>query len=371
MKITFVLANLDTSGGLRVISTYARELKQRGHDIVIVARGPSRPLARQRLVSALRGKPFWRTPARPHHLQDSGLDVRILKRRRPVLNDDLPDADVLIATWWETANWVEAAFPAKGAKVHFVQHYEAFAPEMKEPVDRVLALAMPKIVIATWLKGLLKERGAADIALIPNAIDTRKFFASHRRKQHVPTVGMLYHNIGWKGTDVGLRAINILRARIPDLRLIAFGHTEIDPRLPLPPGSEYFRLPDQKLLRQIYAKADAWLSPSWSEGFGLPTFEAMACGTPAVATKTGGAVDFIWPGHNGYLSEPGDAESLAANLERILSLDQEHWAQMSNAALDTIADYTIEESVDLFEEALARAARGEPIAPASRSGSGA
>lgn len=46
--------------------------------------------------------------------------------------------------------------------------------------------------------------------------------------------------------------------------------------------------------------------------------EAMACGTPCVASRTGGIVDIVENGVNGYLATPGDAAELATGIIRLL-----------------------------------------------------
>ena len=50
---------------------------------------------------------------------------------------DVPDGDLIIATWWETAEWVNALSPNKGAKVYFIQHHEIF------PTFRLSAVRLP------------------------------------------------------------------------------------------------------------------------------------------------------------------------------------------------------------------------------------
>lgn len=54
------------------------------------------------------------------------------------------------------------------------------------------------------------------------------------------------------------------------------------------------------------------------EGWGSAIAEAVAMGTPTVACRTGGVVDTITPGENGLLADPGNPESLAECIERIL-----------------------------------------------------
>jgi spore coat protein SA len=69
-----------------------------------------------------------------------------------------------------------------------------------------------------------------------------------------------------------------------------------------------------------YRAADVFVYPSvWNEPFGLPVVEAMACGVPVVATRSGGITEIVTEGESGLLVERGDAKALAAALLRVLS----------------------------------------------------
>ena len=70
---------------------------------------------------------------------------------------DLPDADIVIATWWETAEWVNALSPAKGRKVYFIQHHEVFSYLPVERSRATYRLPLHKIVISRWLKDLMEQ----------------------------------------------------------------------------------------------------------------------------------------------------------------------------------------------------------------------
>lgn len=64
-----------------------------------------------------------------------------------------------------------------------------------------------------------------------------------------------------------------------------------------------------------YRQADVCVFPSeWDEPFGLVPLEAMTCGTPVVATGTGGSAEYLRDGENCVLFAPGDAEALGAAL---------------------------------------------------------
>ncbi len=354
------------SGGCRVIAIYAKELAQMGHTVKVVGPPHEGASYAQKVRSWLEGSGWPTDPPRypPSHLIDPAINLHILNRRRPVSDDDVPEADVVIATWWETAEWVNRLAPGKGAKAYFVQHHEVF-PYL--PVSRCKAtyrLPLHKITIARWLKDtMLKEYGDNCVDLVPNSVDRNQFFAPPRTKQSVPTVGFVYADLEFKGVDVALAALSAVRSKLPKLRLISFGHHAPSIRLPLPEGVEYSVSPSQDHIRNLYSQCDMWITASRTEGFNLPAMEAMACRTPIVATRTGWPEEAIETGKNGVLVDIDDVAALADGVEWILSRSAAEWQVLSNNAYETASRGSWAESAKLFEAALIRAyeraARGE------------
>ena len=107
MRITFVIEAADMAGGVRVVAIYAKALAEMGHTVSVVST-PGRPVrTRRKLRSWFKGKGWPADPLpQPSHLDNSGIDHHILNSWRPITDDDVSDADVVIATWWETAEWV-------------------------------------------------------------------------------------------------------------------------------------------------------------------------------------------------------------------------------------------------------------------------
>ena len=68
--------------------------------------------------------------------------------------------------------------------------------------------------------------------------------------------------------------------------------------------------------RELYRAAEVFVYPSLSEGFGLPVLEAMACGTPVVASSAEALREVA--AHAALFAEPTDAEGFARQIERLL-----------------------------------------------------
>lgn len=320
MRIVFVISHADLSGGMRIIASYAQHLQKRGHWVTVVSRPKRKPTLREWFDHKFRKRPLpWAArPITGSHLdQLDGVNHHVIDTCRAVVATDIPDCDVIVATWWETMEWVWAMPPAKGAKVHFMQDYETFAGD-KSRVDATCRLPVKRIVIAQWVWDLMvKEFDNPPAALIPNAIDHSLFFAEPRGKKATPTVGAMYTRFRNKGTDIALEAYRLAKLRIPDLKLILFGGGAVDPALPVPADAEFFhRLPDEKL-RDVYTACDAWLFATRVEAFGLPVLEAMACRTPVIAAPAGAAQELLASG-GGVLVPPEDPQAMADALVELL-----------------------------------------------------
>jgi glycosyltransferase involved in cell wall biosynthesis len=283
------------------------------------------------------------------------------------MNDDVPDADFVIATWWETAEWVSALSANKGVKIYFIQHHEIFA---HLPISRCKAtyrLPLHKIVISRWLRETMNTQYGDDVVdLVPNSVDRNQFYAAVRGKQPVPTVGFLYSTspiFDFKGLDVALAALRIVREHTPHLRIISFGSMQPIPELPLLDRTEFFFSPPQEQIRDLYAQCDVWVTASRSEGFGLPALEAMACRTPVVATRTGWPEEAVKTGLNGVLVDVDDLSGLTRGVEWVLARSEEEWKEISANAYNTSMVGSWEASAKMFEKALEharrRSARGE------------
>lgn len=358
MRVTFVLPHLNLSGGVRVVAIYARLLQQRGHKVAIVStRREQYSLKAKMKILVKSGRWPGMLPDSPHSHMDS-LDVNkiIVDHSGPIRAKDLPDADVVVATWWETAEWLDGLPRSKGAPVYFIQHHEVFDYLPVKRVKATYRMPLHKITISSWLVNLMRDTyNDSVVDMVHNSVDTEQFHAEPREKKTLPTVGMMYSAVPFKGCEVSLAAIAKVHDRIGPIKLVTFGDGEVSPRLALPKYASHVQKPAQDKIKDLYASCDVWLCGSWAEGFHLPPLEAMACRCPVVSTRVGGPMDIIKDGINGYLVNIGDSLALADRLADVLTLNSMQWRAMSEAAFATAAQYSWEDATKLFETSLENA----------------
>ncbi len=343
------------AGGIRVVAIYAEILQQRGHQVFVIAPPQEKPSLRDHLRGLLRGE-LPRRDAQPSHFDNRAVKAFLLDQSRPVEASDLLDADVVIATWWETAEWVAQLPPAKGAKFYLIQHDERhLSPEQTERVKATWQLPLHKIAVAQWIAHVIRqETSSPDISLIPNSVDLAQFAAPNRGKPARPTVGLMYSQIVWKGCDISIKAVELARQAIPDLRLVAFGFDLPSEALPLPDQTLYVQSPAQAELKQFYTQCDAWLFGSRIEGFGLPILEAMACRTPVIGTPVGAAPELLAEGA-GILVKAEDPADMAQAIQTVCAMSEQAWQTMSELAYQRASSYTWNHATDLLEAVLERA----------------
>jgi glycosyltransferase involved in cell wall biosynthesis len=126
---------------------------------------------------------------------------------------------------------------------------------------------------------------------------------------------MLHHDYAWKGVADGLEAVARARARGAVLHLVGFGVKA--PRPPVP-YDEFHANPAQSELAALYSSADIYLCPSWDEGLGMPSMEAMACGAALVTYDNGGCRDYADDGVTALVARRRDVDDLAATLRRLV-----------------------------------------------------
>jgi len=111
---------------------------------------------------------------------------------------------------------------------------------------------------------------------------------------------------------------------------------------------------DRERLRTLYQQARIFVYPSRYEGFGIPPLEAMACGAPVIATRTGAIPDYAEGA--ALLIDPGDRDALRESILRLLR-DEPLRLELRSRGLERSREFRWDRSARLMTDLLAQAAQ--------------
>lgn len=176
---------------------------------------------------------------------------------------------------------------------------------------------------------------------IPNGIDLQRFRPNPARRSVAPSllfVGAL--NGRKRGAWLIDRFVREIRPRLPgaELHMVTSAGPAID-------GVHYHPGIGVEALVTLYQRAWVYVSPSTYEGFGLPYAEALACGTPVVATPNPGSREVLANGRYGCL--PPD-DQFAGTVLRLLG-DRSEREGLTRRGLERAADYDITATAAAYE----------------------
>ena len=177
--------------------------------------------------------------------------------------------------------------------------------------------------------------------VIPNGVDTTVFSPGVRGRHPTPAVlfvgTYLHRKRGRLLMDVFEREV---RPAVPDAELWMVCDDAPDAK-----GVVRYGRVGQDELVDLYRRAWVFCLPSSYEGFGIPYAEALACGTPVVATPNGGARHVLAGGTAGVVCR---AEDLGAELVRLLGDDVER-ERLAAAGLARSGVFDLDAVVDAYE----------------------
>jgi glycosyltransferase involved in cell wall biosynthesis len=215
----------------------------------------------------------------------------------------------------------------------------AAKPDLRPDIVRALNEAACIICVSDSLKTSLREMGVrTNCEVIPNGVDTG-LFAPGDRTAACERLGLdperprlLYvgNFVKVKGIDYLISAMPAVLEKYPDCELILLGAErgqtavkEYQARIDAAGIGDSvkieFRIPHDELPARMQS-SDILVLPSVKEGFGLVAAEALACGIPVVATRSGGPESIVKDGQ-GFLVSPCDHEALGEGILRALGGD--------------------------------------------------
>lgn len=240
---------------------------------------------------------------------------------------------------------------------------EAKWPMVRGTATRVLHRCASAIAVPT--RAIADELAAPRVHVVRNpvlAVEPAPLAAYAQKSTHLVAAGRL---VRAKGFDTLIDAIALLARQGERVTLAIHGdgpeRAALEAQIPRAGLHGTVTLAGHTSdLAPAIAGAALFVSSSRREGFGNVLIEAMAVGTPVLATRAGGPETFITHDRNGFLVEPDDPAALARTIAALLH-DPTRRASVRLAARDTAARYTVASSTDEFTALLdAVLARSRP-----------
>jgi glycosyltransferase involved in cell wall biosynthesis len=318
-RVLYLLPKLDLYGGVVSVVQIVNHLIQLGAKANIATYSEPNE-------NFLRGMPLYFTP----YFQPF---------RRAAL-EDLPECDLLVATWWET---VYDALEIQQRRPHiklayFVQDYEpAFYPpgsSEAQQAELTYSLIGPKIAKTDWLiRRLQSFPGVTE--KIPLGLDLDVFYdrKNPARQKAIRIAAMARPSSRYRNYSGTIEILKEVKQRRPEAVISLYG-AELKPET-LPFECEISGpLNQREGVAELLNRSTVLLDCSIFQGFGRPGLEAMACGTATVLTREGGITEYAKHQHNCLLADPRDVED---NVNKILQLidDEKLRARLVAEGLNT------------------------------------
>ncbi|MGZ7032472.1 MAG: glycosyltransferase family 4 protein [Thermoanaerobaculia bacterium] len=223
--------------------------------------------------------------------------------------------------------------------------FNTFISQSLDHATRIAAVS--RIVADEVMRGFAVP--ARKIEIVPNGVD--EFFSPDGGPEgdYILFVGTIEPR---KGVD---DLVDVWRSLPePRPRLVLCGARGWGMRLPQHEGLEISGYVDRATLRDLYRRARLFVYPSRHEGFGIPPLEAMSCGAPVIATRTGAIAEFA--GDAALLVPPRDFTALREGIARALG-DDALRRELRARGPERASRFRWESSAAIMRELLHRAAR--------------
>ncbi|MGO0062397.1 glycosyltransferase [Brevibacillus fluminis] len=219
---------------------------------------------------------------------------------------------------------------------------------------------------------------AHKIEFMPNGVDVDKFAPDDAGRQLARKLHDVESSYVWlavgrlepeKNYPLMLEAFSRITTRFPSAVLLIVGQGKLRQeleRIAAELGLErHVRfLGVRKDIPLLMKAADAYVLSSDWEGMPIVLLEASASALPCVATRVGGNHEVILHGRSGRLTQPGDAESLAKSMMRLMELPEDARNRMKQAARNHVVDcYDLTLVADRWEIMYRRLMKAKNILP--------
>ncbi len=374
-------ALLRTSRGLQTLERHVPGTSLL-RKLLIGAADPMRYLDIYRGLEDFHFPGIWRildlTPEKPdiihcHNLHGAYFDLRAL----PWLSQQAPVVMTLHDAWllsghcahsFDCERWKDGCGDCPDLTIYPAIRRDMTASNWQRKRDIMLKSHLYVSTPSRWLMRKVEESivmlGAAGSRVIPNGVDCDLFHQGDqqnaRRSVGLPSEAsiMLFASHGvrqnpWRDYELleeTLRRLSRLENLDLPLVLVCLGE-DGEPRQLAHAQLRFVPFEtNPEMVGLYYQAADVYLHPSRADTFPNVVLEALACGTPVVATAVGGIPEQIDDGVTGFLVPPGDSEAMAARVAQLLRDANMRRRLGENAADHARQRFSLDSQVDAYLE---------------------
>lgn len=176
-------------------------------------------------------------------------------------------------------------------------------------------------------------------------IDSSVFYPVHFESEKILHLGFVSRIITDKGWKVFLKALEKLKINNINFKATFVGKGEDETLLIQSlkksnlKNTKFIGFLQQDKLVELYNKFDLYIFPTLNDSLGLTGLEAMACGTPVIASNVDGPSTYVKDGVNGYLFNVNDSTHLANKIMDYIQLSEIQKQDLKEKALLTASAY--------------------------------
>jgi glycosyltransferase involved in cell wall biosynthesis len=361
LKILQITSASSFGGGERYVVDLTNALVARGHDLYVALRPQSPLIAHLRLPAA--------------HIKTLPLRNALDVQSARLLARFVKDQKIEIVHAHMARDYSLAAYAARrNPTVRFIVTRHVLFP-LSRLHRHVLAHASRIIAVSNAVGNQLRSQQLLNedrLAIVPNGIDIPRFEKAREefdrvrfmRDKHLPVECLLVGSVGelrtLKRHDDFIRAAAIVAQNVPEAHFVIVGvdssaSGEVRKQLEelvsvLGLGGRVHFLGWLDDAENLLCALDVFVSASETESFGLSIAEAMATGTPVVATETEGAREIVADEETGVLVPIGNTERLAEAI-RVLLSDHDKRKRLGAAARAAVGErFSLDRMVDEIEK---------------------
>ncbi|WP_010676909.1 glycosyltransferase family 4 protein [Bacillus timonensis] len=250
----------------------------------------------------------------------------------------IPQCDLIIATYWEH---IGACVEMGVAPVIYFEQgdfhlfdWDILDGEKKDIIYSNFQLPYKIMAVSSQISKLIKKNFNRDSDVVHNALNNEIFYPKSKivsDKKYMLIVGSEHSE--FKGIKDLKESYLKVKDRGYNIELLWITQTE-----PIEKLGEVYVNPPQKVIGEIYRKADFYVCGSYYESFPLPSLEAMSCGIPVITTDNTGINEYAINNYNCLMTAPGNVPEMVEQIIKLLE-DDELYTRLKLNGIKTSEDY--------------------------------